>query len=145
MAAAFARTRCGRGSHVPKEKARALPGLLLFLLGNENNYGLFWAGAETEDFPEEEEKKKFIGESRGRPMYKLMNDAAIKMKSINNNLPIAICNGDLLFVEIIAEECTDVSSHRKITSEVDNIRPQKSSRTFAHKSIIDLLVRCFLG
>ena len=84
------------------------PGLLLFLLGNENNYGLFWAGAETEDFPEEDEKKKFIGESRGRPMYKLMNDAAIKMKSINNNLPIAICNGDLLFVEIIAEECTDV-------------------------------------
>ncbi|PQB06494.1 glycosidase [Polaribacter filamentus] len=85
-----------------------IPGLLLFLLGNENNYGLFWAGAETEDFPEEEEKKKFIGESRGRPMYKLMNDAAIKMKSINNNLPIAICNGDLLFAEIIAEECKDV-------------------------------------
>ena len=25
------------------------PGLLLFLLGNENNYGLFWRGAETED------------------------------------------------------------------------------------------------
>ena len=84
------------------------PGLLLFLLGNENNYGLFWAGAETEDFPEEDEKKKFIGERLGRPMYKLMNDAAIKMKLINNNLPIAICNGDLLFVEIIAEECTDV-------------------------------------
>jgi hypothetical protein len=84
------------------------PGLLLFLLGNENNYGLFWSGAETEDFPEGDEKKKFIGERLGRPMYKLMNDAAIKMKSINNNLPIAICNGDLLFVEIIAEECTEV-------------------------------------
>jgi len=87
---------------------KSTPGLLLFLLGNENNYGLFWAGAETEDFPEEEEKKKFIGERLGRPMYKLMNDAAIKMKSINNNLPIAICNGDLLFLEIIAEECTDI-------------------------------------
>ena len=84
------------------------PGLLLFLLGNESNYGLFWSGAETEDFPEGDEKKKFIGERLGRPMYKLMNDAAIKMKSINNNLPIAICNGDLLFVEIIAEECTAV-------------------------------------
>jgi hypothetical protein len=84
------------------------PGLLLFLLGNESNYGLFWSGAETEDFPEGDEKKKFIGERLGRPMYKLMNDAAIKMKSINNNLPIAICNGDLLFVEIIAEECTDI-------------------------------------
>jgi hypothetical protein len=83
-------------------------GLLLFLLGNENNYGLFWAGAETEDFPEEEEKIKFIGEQRGRPMYKLMNEAALKMKSIQNNLPIAICNGDLLFAEIVAEECKDI-------------------------------------
>ncbi|MEI2710569.1 MAG: glycoside hydrolase family 2 TIM barrel-domain containing protein [Chitinophagaceae bacterium] len=27
------------------------PGLLLFLLGNENNYGLFWRGAETENIP----------------------------------------------------------------------------------------------
>jgi len=27
-------------------------------LGNENNYGLFWAGAETEDFPDEEDKKE---------------------------------------------------------------------------------------
>ena len=84
------------------------PGLLLFLLGNENNYGLFWAGAETEDFPDEEEKRNFIGEERGRPMYKLMNDAAVTMKSIDSSHPIAICNGDLLFVEIIAEECTDV-------------------------------------
>ena len=84
------------------------PGLLLYLLGNENNYGLFWAGAETEDFPEEEEKRKFIGETRGRPMYKLMNEAALKMKSIDGNLPVAICNGDLLFAEIVAEECKDV-------------------------------------
>lgn len=84
------------------------PGLLLFLLGNENNYGLFWSGAETEDFPKEDEKKKFIGESRGRAMYKLMNEAAIKLKDINKNVPIAICNGDLLFLEIVAEECKDV-------------------------------------
>ena len=26
------------------------PGILLYLIGNENNYGLFWQGAETEDF-----------------------------------------------------------------------------------------------
>ena len=31
-------------------------GLLLFLLGNENNYGLFWDGAETEDIPVEDRK-----------------------------------------------------------------------------------------
>ena len=68
----------------------------------------FWAGAETEDFPDEEEKRDFVGEERGRPMYKLMNDASIKMKSIDASHPIAICNGDVLFIDIIAEECKDV-------------------------------------
>ncbi|WP_178987460.1 glycoside hydrolase family 2 TIM barrel-domain containing protein [Winogradskyella schleiferi] len=90
------------------ETYKDTPGLLLFLLGNENNYGLFWAGAETEDFPDEEDQKREVGEKRGRPMYKLMNDAAIKMKSIDPSHPIAICNGDLLFSEIVAEECKDV-------------------------------------
>jgi hypothetical protein len=84
------------------------PGLLMFLLGNENNYGLFWAGAETEDFPDDKEKEKAMGELRGRPMYKLMNDAAIKMKSIDASHPVAICNGDLLFADIVAEECKDI-------------------------------------
>ena len=55
-------------------------GLLLFLLGNENNYGLFWAGAETEDFPDEEDKKREVGEKRGRPMYQLMNKATTQFR-----------------------------------------------------------------
>ncbi|MGA9270388.1 MAG: glycosidase, partial [Lutimonas sp.] len=84
------------------------PGLLLYLLGNENNYGLFWAGAETEDFPDDEQEKQFIGEKRGRPMYRLMNEASIKMKSMDASHPVAICNGDVLFIDIIAEECKDV-------------------------------------
>ena len=84
------------------------PGLLLFLLGNENNYGLFWAGAETEDFPEGEEQKRAVGENRGRPMYRLMNDAVKAMKAIDPNHPMAICNGDVLFIDIVAEECPDV-------------------------------------
>jgi len=84
------------------------PGLLLYLMGNENNYGLFWAGAETEDFPDEEEKKQAVGESRGRPMYKLMNEAAKMIKAIDSSHPVAICNGDVLFIDIIAEECKDV-------------------------------------
>ena len=90
------------------EDYKNTPGLLLFLLGNENNYGLFWAGAETEDFPDEEDKKREVGEKRGRPMYKLMNDAALKMKSIDSSHPVAICNGDVLFLDIVAEECKDV-------------------------------------
>jgi hypothetical protein len=84
------------------------PGLLMFLLGNENNYGLFWAGAETEDFPDEEEKKQAVGENRGRPMYRLMNEAAKRIKAADSSHPVAICNGDVLFIDIIAEECKDV-------------------------------------
>ena len=34
------------------------PGILLFLLGNENDYRLFWDGAETEDIPEEDSRTK---------------------------------------------------------------------------------------
>ena len=41
-------------------------------------------------------------------MYKLMNEAAVKMKSIDASHPVAICNGDVLFIDIIAEECKDV-------------------------------------
>ena len=85
-----------------------VPGILMYMMGNENNYGLFWAGAETEDFPEGEEQINAVGENRGRPMYKLMNDVAIKMKEMDPNHPVAICNGDVLFIDIIAEECKDI-------------------------------------
>mmetsp|Transcript_23248 Transcript_23248/g.26934 ORF Transcript_23248/g.26934 Transcript_23248/m.26934 type:complete len:356 (+) Transcript_23248:185-1252(+) len=84
------------------------PGLLLFLLGNENNYGLFWSGAETEDFPDDEKQKRILGEERGRPMYRLFNEAAKKIKAIDNNHPIAICNGDLLFLDMVVDECPDI-------------------------------------
>ena len=87
---------------------RNTPGLLMYLLGNENNYGLFWAGAETEDFPDEEDQRNAVGENRGRPMYRLMNEAAKIMKAADSSHPVAICNGDVLFIDIIAEECKDV-------------------------------------
>ena len=37
-------------------KYKDTPGLLMYLLGNENNYGLFWDGAETEDIPVKDRK-----------------------------------------------------------------------------------------
>tara|TARA_R110002124_G_scaffold278161_1_gene449966 strand:+ start:3258 stop:6407 length:3150 start_codon:yes stop_codon:yes gene_type:complete len=80
------------------------PGLLLFLLGNENNYGLFWDGAETEDIPIEDRKST----ARARDMYKLFNEAAVEMKRIDTGHPIAISNGDLLFMDIIVEELPDI-------------------------------------
>jgi len=83
---------------------KGTPGLLLYLLGNENNYGLFWEGAETEDIPMEDRTSTI----RARAMYKLFNEASLEMKKIDTSIPISFCNGDLLFLDIIAEECPDV-------------------------------------
>lgn len=83
---------------------RDTPGLLLYLLGNENNYGLFWEGAETEDIPIEDRKSTI----RAKAMYKLFNEATVAMQGIDRSHPVAICNGDLLFLDIIKEECPDI-------------------------------------
>lgn len=83
---------------------KGTPGLLMYLLGNENNYGLFWDGAETEDIPLEDRKST----KRATAMYKLFNKATLLMKSLDSSLPIAMCNGDLLFIDIIAQECKDI-------------------------------------
>ncbi len=80
------------------------PGLLMYLLGNENNYGLFWEGAETENIPVAERKST----QKAVPMYQLFNEAAVAMKELDQSHPVAMCNGDLLFLDIIAKECPDV-------------------------------------
>ena len=80
------------------------PGLLLYLLGNENNYGLFWEGAETEDIPMQDRKST----QKAYPMYTLFNEGAKSIKKADPNHPVALCNGDLLFLDIIAKECKDV-------------------------------------
>jgi len=86
------------------EEYKNTPGLLMYLLGNENNYGLFWDGAETEDIPMEDRKST----GRAKYMYKLFNKAAVAMKGIDKGHPVAMCNGDLLFLDIITKECKDV-------------------------------------
>ena len=80
------------------------PGLLLYLLGNENNYGLFWEGAETEDIPVQDRKST----ARATAMYELFNEAAVAMKGMDKSHPVAMCNGDLLFLDILAKACKDV-------------------------------------
>ncbi|QNM86718.1 hypothetical protein H9W90_06265 [Polaribacter pectinis] len=80
------------------------PGLLLYLLGNENNYGLVWEGAETEDIPINEKDHL----EAAKHLYKMFNKAALEMKEIDKSHPIAMCNGDLGFLDIVAKECKDV-------------------------------------
>ena len=85
------------------EEFKDVPGVLMYLLGNENNYGLFWGGAETEDIPEGETLESV----RARHMYSLFNEGIKAITAKDSKRPVAICNGDLLFIDIIAEEITE--------------------------------------
>lgn len=98
------RERLLREAQEMVEAYKNTPGLLLYLLGNENNYGLFWEGAETEDIPLKDRKSTI----RAEAMYQLFNDAVLQMKGLDKSHPVAICNGDLLFLDIIARRCPDV-------------------------------------
>lgn len=83
------------------------PGLLLFMLGNENNYHLTWEGAETDEgivINDSDQAKR----AEARAMYKLFNDATLAMKKVDTNHPVGICNGDLLYLDIVASECKDL-------------------------------------
>ncbi|MCH8567928.1 MAG: hypothetical protein LAT67_06680 [Balneolales bacterium] len=79
-------------------------GLLLYLLGNENNYGLFWGGAETEDIPVRDDESA----RRAKYMYRLFNEAALVMKEEDPTRPVALCNGDVLFMDLVVQEAPDV-------------------------------------
>ena len=115
------------------------PGLLLYLLGNENNYGLFYESPEGENESENRQQsildnramyKLFLlskdsdeaqlesregnlsideqAEARALSMYRLFDLAAKQIKGNDPAHPVAMCNGDLMFMEIIKEECGSV-------------------------------------
>ncbi len=67
------------------------PYLLMWLLGNENNYGV---ACNADKKPE--------------AYYKFVNEVAQMIKSIDKNHPVAICNGDTLYLDIFARNAPDV-------------------------------------
>ncbi|TCK67512.1 glycosyl hydrolase family 2 [Winogradskyella wandonensis] len=88
------------------KKYKNTPGLLLYMVGNENNYHLSWTGAETEAIPIDGVDPGIRLAAEG--LYKAFNDAAIEIKKIDSSVPVAICNGDLLYLDIVKQYCTDV-------------------------------------
>ncbi|WOC40414.1 glycoside hydrolase family 2 TIM barrel-domain containing protein [Polaribacter sp. HL-MS24] len=58
------------------ENYKNTPGLLMYLLGNENNYGLVWKGAETEDIPINENDYSVAA----KYLYRMFNTAAVEIK-----------------------------------------------------------------
>lgn len=83
---------------------RGTQGLLCYMLGNENNYGLFWDGAETEDIPEPDS----VSTARAEHLYRLLNASAREVKAADPSVPVAVVNGDVLFLDLFESLCPDV-------------------------------------
>ena len=79
------------------------PGFMMWLLGNENNYGLYWKSNEIEDLPEAQQ-----GDARAIYLYSLFGELADLIHGLDPNHPVAIANGDLGFIEVIKEQCPNI-------------------------------------
>ncbi len=75
-------------------------GVLMWMLGNENNYGLHWSSFEIEALPEDQRWG-----AKARYLYRLFGTVIDDIHRLDSVHPVAIANGDLGYIDIIAEEC----------------------------------------
>ena len=80
-----------------------VPGVLFWLLGNENNYGLEWTSFEIEALPTEAQHKQ-----RAVYLYTLFSDVIEAIKSIDQSHPVAISNGDLFYLDLVKKYCPNL-------------------------------------
>ncbi len=85
------------------EKYRNTPGLMMWLLGNENNYGLTWTSFEIESLPEGERDA-----ARARFLYSLFGEIIDGIKALDSDHPVAIANGDVQYIDLVAQECKNL-------------------------------------
>lgn len=82
---------------------RDTPGIMMWLLGNENNYGLVWKSSEIENLPEEQRD-----DARAKYLYSLFGEITDLIHELDANHPVAIVNGDLGFLDTIKKECPNI-------------------------------------
>ncbi len=85
------------------DEFRGVPGILMWLLGNENNYGLSWASTEIEALPQGERDA-----ARARHLYSLFGEIIHEVKARDTGVPVAMANGDVQYIDIIAQECKEL-------------------------------------
>jgi len=85
------------------EAFRGTPGMLMWLLGNENNYGLSWSSFEIEALPEGERHQ-----AMARYLYSLYGEVIDMIHKMDDSRPVAMANGDLQYIDLIAEECPNL-------------------------------------
>jgi hypothetical protein len=82
------------------DELKGAPGVLMWLLGNENNYGLSWRSTEIENLPVGEQD---VG--RARFLYSLFGEVIRAIKARDPDHLVSIANGDVQYIDLIAQEC----------------------------------------
>jgi len=85
------------------------PGILLWILGNENNYSCFgkvnpWSSDEL-DKETDPKQRNYL---RAKIYYSFVNDLAREIHKIDPNHPVALGNGELLGLDIANNLCPDI-------------------------------------
>ncbi|MFA6217908.1 MAG: glycoside hydrolase family 2 TIM barrel-domain containing protein [Candidatus Omnitrophota bacterium] len=85
------------------------PGILMWVLGNENNYSCLnlvhpWSNEEIDKEPDPQKQKNM----RARIYYSFVNELAKEIHAIDPNHPVALGNGELIGLEVANEVCRDV-------------------------------------
>jgi hypothetical protein len=83
---------------------RDTKGILMWMLGNENNYGLHWTSFEIEDLPEEQKDN-----AKAEPLYSLMGELIDQIQAEDpQRRPVGIANGDLGYIDLIVKHCKNM-------------------------------------
>ena len=85
------------------EEYKDTPGLIMWLLGNENNYGLVWKSSEIENLPKDQRS-----DARAVYLYSLFGEITDLIHQLDSNHPVAVVNGDLGFLNIMKEKCPNI-------------------------------------
>ncbi|MDX8381198.1 MAG: hypothetical protein R8M14_03720 [Ghiorsea sp.] len=82
------------------EKYKNTEGVLMFALGNENNYGLSWSSFEIENLPVGERNRE-----KAKSLYSLFNEAIVEAKQIDSSHLYTIVNGDIQYLDLVKTLC----------------------------------------
>ncbi len=80
---------------------KGTPGLLMWMLGNENNYGLAWESAAIANLPKQQQ-----ADARAVALYSLFGEIIDDVKARDPAHPVSMANGDLQFIDLIAKYCS---------------------------------------
>ncbi len=85
------------------------PGMLFWVLGNENNFSCFghvnpWSSDEIDKEPDPQKQKAM----RARAYYSFVNEIAAEIHKVDSQHPVALGNGELVGLEYAKDVCPQV-------------------------------------